>query len=246
MLAVVLAVVAFGYGLKGFVGFGTALVMVPVLAIALGPHTAVAVVSILDLTANVAMGAALRPRRGDIALVLRLALLMGIGTVATGTFVGRVPPDTLQALIGITVLGSAVPLLLLERGCGQVRPARSDARPRLRRSAEVGAFVGGLVGGLTTISGPPLVAGIRHQLQRDDFRRILVLVFAIQAALRLMTYAPQGLLTRSVGTLALAGMVPAAVGLGAGHWLSQRTSERRFTQAIIALILLAGMAALMA
>lgn len=235
----VLGVVFAAYFLKGFSGFGTALVLVPTLTLIIGPHATIALIMVMDVIANTALGISLKPKKDDLRRVLVMAALVSIGTTITGSFVGQVSADVLQSLVGIVVLASLVPVLVAFTRPSLASSTSSDL------PAMVGAFIGGLSGGLTTITGPPVVAGLRLSQTRDSFRRHLVLVFGIQAAVAVFVYARQGLVTDFTIRTAVMALIPMAVGMFLGHKVSQRTSERQFSGAVAIIVLLAGLTTLL-
>lgn len=85
--------------------------------------------------------------------------------------------DWLRGLLGISILGCAL-LLLLQGG---TRPELSG-----RRAFSAVGLLSGVLGGLFASSGPPLVYHMyRQPLPRELVRRCLLLAFAFNAAVRL-------------------------------------------------------------
>lgn len=96
----------------------------------------------------------------------------------------------LQGLLGLTILVAAADLL--------VRPA---PQPQLGSRLRFGGFglLSGLLGGLFSTAGPPLVYHFyRQPLPLQRIRDALVTVFAVNAALRLVLMGGSGQLDRQV------------------------------------------------
>lgn len=198
-LAAFLALVALGAYVQTLTGFAFGLVVMGGVGLtgALSLPEAAIAVSILVLV-NAAHVLARGWRdigRRELALMLLGSLpLLPIGYWLLGWLAGR-SFAALQMLLGIVIVVSAFQLL----GRGGVHPVRSgDA-----------SFVGlggiaGLMGGLFSTAGPPVV----YHMYRQPFplaliRETLVSVFAINAIVRLGIVAWQGQLTAPIGLAAL-------------------------------------------
>jgi hypothetical protein len=108
---------------------------------------------------------------------------VAVGVMLLGWLSGNAI-DYLRGLLGLSILGCAA-LLLLQ---GEPRASVSGSRP----FAVVG-LLSGLLGGLFASSGPPLVYHMyRQPLSRELVRRGLLLVFAFNAAVRLVLVLPAG------------------------------------------------------
>jgi uncharacterized membrane protein YfcA len=120
--------------------------------------------------------------------VMRPAILPSLAGVAAGVlllaWLGGNEVHVLRGLLGAAILACAVGLLV-------------DAQPRTTVSsrtafAAVGA-VSGLLGGLFSSAGPPLVYHMyRQPLARDLVKQCLILMFAINQVLRLVLVVSAG------------------------------------------------------
>lgn len=188
--------VALGGFLRGFVGFGGALVIVPVLVLVVGPLAAVPIASLSGLPAVLQLlPTAIRDseRRfvGPIALTAFLGAPLGAWTLVT------TEPKLLKIAITALVLAMVV---FLYRGW--------SSRSSNRRILAGAGLLSGWVQGVAGIGGPPAVAvalsrpGTPHQ-QRAN-------VLAVVAAITLSTPIPlwwHGLFTREVLITSI-GIIP--------------------------------------
>lgn len=120
--------------------------------------------------------------------LMRPALNWGVVGVAGGLallgWLSGSAVDWLRALLGVAILGCAVLLVL------QSRPRETVSGPRT--FAGIG-LLSGLLGGLFSSSGPPMVFHMyRQPLDRDLVRRALLLVFAMNALVRVVIVLPTG------------------------------------------------------
>jgi uncharacterized membrane protein YfcA len=92
--------------------------------------------------------------------------------------------DWIRLVLGIAILASSIQLMFRPHPLADRSPALSF----------VGfATIGGLMGGLFSTSGPPLVYHLyRQPLSHASIRQTLVLVFAVNAVVRLATVAAAG------------------------------------------------------
>ena len=138
----------------------------------------------------------------------------------------------LRMLLGVVVLGSAV--LLVSRG------ATKAASLKPARFAMVGA-ISGVLGGLFSSSGPPLVYYLyRQPLERELVRRILVMLFAFGSMVRLVLVLFTGQFSGRAGVLA-ACAVPVVYGVTRLHQRIQpRMSHSTLQKLVAALLALSG------
>jgi uncharacterized membrane protein YfcA len=206
---------AFGIVLLGALaqavsGFGFALVVVPLLATATDPRTAVVVASLTGL--GLTLTAATRERRHvrwRVALLLTAASALGM---PAGLLVLKLAPDRLlAALIAVVALGCT--LLVW-------RKVRIGTGP-----AAVGA-VGVLAGVLATstgTNGPPLVAAF-HALEYDPrtFRATIAATFAGSGVLGLAGFVLTSQVSPSAMRMSVVGLPAVAL----GWWLGNRIFAR--------------------
>lgn len=235
MLAFLLCVALASYA-QNLTGFAFSLIL-------LGLVSVLHIASIAD-TANAAMVLTLvsawtyfRTHRAAVPWQLvRPALVgSGIGVAAGVLLLGWLSGASLlllRALLGLCVLGCA--LLLVARstqGAAPMRPARF---------ALVGVLAG-LLGGLFSTSGPPLVYYLyRQPLDRETVRRALLSIFAFGALVRLVLVLPTGQFSLRSALLA-ACAVPVVYGVTRWHHRMQpRLSVGTLQRVVAGLLGLTG------
>lgn len=206
----------------GLTGFGFSLVATPLLILALPAKTVVPVLACLALVQCTLMWYQLRRSVHTSQIwIMTLAALIG---VPLGTYLLLyLDADVLKVLIGSSSVLAAVALMFGFR----FPVAQSGAT-----MAAVG-LLGGLLGGTTGMSGPPVVVFLTNQgVRKEVFRANLSAYFVALSWVRIGSYAVGGLLSAEVLTLAALLMPAALVGLWTGLRLECRVDEvvfRRLT-----------------
>ncbi|SDH29438.1 sulfite exporter TauE/SafE family protein [Roseospirillum parvum] len=206
---------------KGVFGFGLPLVGVGLSALFLPADLVIALNAVPPLISNLwqarsggHLGANLR-RLWPALVVLPPATWLGAGWAAD------LDPDLLYGVLGVIVLAVL--------GLGGLAPGRT-LPPRLATPGGVLAgLAGGLLGGLSTINGPPIILYLLALgLERALFVSALGLFFLVSSASIIVAYGGVGLLDLETGLLSLALTGPVLVGMVLGQRLGRRLEPRRF------------------
>lgn len=227
---VLLAMAAFLAALaRGFSGFGSALIFVPLASTAIGPQAAAPLLLIIDGVA----AAGLIPR------AWREADRHDAGTMSIGALAGiplgawvLTKSDPLLIRWAIALFGTLL-LALLMSGW------RYRGKPTAAITVAIGG-VAGLLGGAAQVSGPPVVAyWLGRAIPAEIMRANIVLYFAITTAISGVAYLTGGLLTTSVFGLALIVGPIYGLGLYIGSRMFGLASEITFRRICLALIAVA-------
>jgi len=155
-------------------------------------------------------------------------------------------------IFGVAVLGAAVPVpaLLIFVGVGitlfalthlfvamPLLPARYD------KPAQAIAGVGsGILGGLTGIWGPPLVAYLMSlHMEKKPFVQALGVMFAIQSIPLMLGFLVTGELAMKTALLGLGLLVPTFAGMVFGERMRDRIDTQLFFRLFLSLFLLLGL-----
>ncbi len=228
------AIAIFSGVVRGFSGFGSALIYIPLTAAIYDPLTAAVTFVMIDFATGVSfvMGAWRKTRWGE---VLPLAAA-AIASAQFGTLILQyADPTLLRWMICILVAGIVG---VLASGW------RYEGRPHLSVTIAVGLFAG-LLGGAVQISGPPIVVywlGSMHDV--GIVRASLISYFGLFSAGSVVTYYFHGLLSAKLVALAILlgplHIVAMWVGGKAFHFATPET-YRRVAYATIILSAIVGM-----
>jgi uncharacterized membrane protein YfcA len=222
------------YFLKGFSGFGPALIFVPTATVLFGPTVAIAGSTFLNLLVGFGMWATMGRPFGEARLVARMVGLMAIGTLAGAGLAGAVPSSYLLALIGIAVTAFGASFLLVHR------PIPEGMALRGSRALWGACLLGGLTGGLVGISGPFVVAATRPLMDKTTFRRVMVAVMFFEKIVRISVYGAVGIWSDDVLAISAVAAVPILFGILLGMRAHFRVSERGFSLVIGTILVLLG------
>jgi len=231
-----LAAVAAAGVISGMTGFGFALVTAPLLVLVLPARVVVPIVSALSLLSHlVVLGETLR----DVRLA-RIALLVIAGIVGSPLGVYLLlwlEPSVLKLLIGLLTTLFAAALLI-----GFRHPIRNEQLASL----PIG-FASGLLGGSTSMSGPPVVLFFSNQnVDKRAFRANLNLYFILLACATLPAQVAAGLLTGRVLTYLLWFTPALFAGTLVGMWLARRVDENAFRRLTLLVVMATGLSAMAA
>jgi uncharacterized membrane protein YfcA len=227
--------VALSGAVRGFAGFGGALVMSPLLSLLYGPSAAVAMVVAIELVGFLQLlpGAAPRIRWREIAPMAAAALLalpLGVSLVVS------LDPQVMRRAIGGIVTGLGL-LLLLGR--------RLAVRPALPAALGV-AGLSGLLQGLAGTPGPPVVLYLfAGPDPAGENRRQLIGYFALLDLAGAGIFALRGVYTPEIGWRIAALLPLTLLGTWLGAALSRRVGERGSRLAVLGLILAVGLAGML-
>lgn len=238
--AIAICAVAFVSGLaRGFSGFGSALIFMPLASSIADPRLVAALLLIIDFIAAAPLlpGAWQKADRKATSIMVFGALIgVPIGTY----FLSRLEPVTTRWIISGFVFALLLLLLLL-----------SGWRYRGKDHAAVSIGIGGLAGfcsGLAQTGGPPIVAyWLGRPLPSAIARANIVLFFGASDFFSGVSYAAAGLITLDAIKFALVVGPVYAVGVWFGASLFGKASEavfRAICYALIAAAVIFGLPAL--
>jgi len=235
-LAAFVACVALATGIQNLTGFAFSLVLLGMLAMfelvpVIDAANAATVLTLMNAVSFFRLHR-LQPEWR----VIKPAILPSLVGVAAGvallTWLSGNSVQWLRGMLGLAIVACALALLL-------------DSQPRATVSgrpafAIVGA-ISGLLGGLFSSAGPPMVYHLyRQPLSRDLVRQCLVLIFAINQVLRLILVVGTGHFS-AYAVLLSAVALPVVHGVG---WLQKRymppLEPVLLRRVVCALLLLSG------
>lgn len=222
--------------LQAIVGFGFAVVFVPLMAFAVGARSAVATSLMLGLLSSCVLYMGDR-ERAPLRSVALLAL-SATATIPLGVLIlARADERLLQGVVGAVVLGSV--LLSLRTP----HPTHPRAETVLN-SVGIG-LASGVLRGATSMAGPPVVL-YEHWLGVAPavIRSRLLAFFALTGFAGVAFAYAGGVLTRDSALRALVALPALALAMAAGRWLRPRFADAWFRHLSMGLLLVMGCVAL--
>lgn len=224
-----------GHLVKGVSGFGSALFAVPLLLLLLEVRFVTPVFLLFDLVSGVILVAQTwRSINRRLLLLLLVGMLLGtaLGTWVLVSFSHQI----LKRALGVLVTGWAV-ATLVQREPDTV-PLAGAARPYL---APASGFLGGALGAVFGVNGPPIVIYLSQVLgEKLAFRATLYGIFLADACYRVVLFTAHRLLNRSVFRFALT-MAPFLVaGVLVGSWLQRFLDQALFRRIVAGILLVTG------
>jgi hypothetical protein len=215
--------------IRGFTGFGLAVVGVPLLSLFFAPAEIVPSIMILAILA----GLQLLPkiwRSVDWKLLLPTVIGAAVGTPLGTWLLAGVSANAMRVLIGVAVLAASFAVQL---------GFRFAQRPHAGVSAGFGV-VAGLTGGAAAMPGPSVIfLFLAVPIAHEAGRASLILFFQVSAMMSAVSAAVAGLL--ELHALILGAMlVPAML---VGNWLGDRVFDKASAKTYrrVVVLLLAGL-----
>jgi uncharacterized protein len=212
-------------------GFGTALVAMPLLTVVVGVRTATPLVGLVVLT-TVAVLLAWTWRSVDVQVALRL-LLSSAGGIPVGVLTVRFAPEqAVKAILGTLLIAFGVYSL--------TRPAL----PILKRQAwlYIFGFASGILGGAYNTNAPPVVIyGALHRWPAERFQATLQGYFLPAAVLICAGHGLGGLWTQSVLSLYLAALPFVLLAVFLGRRLGGQIPAETFQHVLHGTLMVLGL-----
>lgn len=222
-----------GSTVKGVAGIGLPLVAIPILTVLVSLKTAVTVTTVPIIASNFVQcfqGGRfphLIKRFWTLLLPLIVAIIVGTRLLVV------LPERLLNAIIGVSII--SIPLILY------FSPRIRVTRGHERWANPLVGIGSGLLGGISTFYGPPLmlyVFGMR--LPKDEFIPTISLMYTVAGVgLLLGIYANRVASLPEIGVSFLM-LIPTAIGMWAGRFVRVQLSERRFQQLLVVIYVATG------
>jgi uncharacterized membrane protein YfcA len=228
-----LGAVLAGALVKGVTGIGLPMVAVPLMVQVMPVPTAISLLAVPVLSSNLF-------QLNDRAEVLHacrrfwaLLLVMVVAVVAGALLLISLDPHLLEILMGALVIGLALFYM--------AKPEIGIAPAQERIASPLVGLAGGLLGGLSSFYGPPLVLYlIALKLPKDRFVLTISLFYFIGQIPLYVMLGVGHLFGWSEFLASLALSVPAYFGVQLGQTLRDRLDPLLFTRIVLAIQLVSG------
>lgn len=234
-LLAVSGIIFFASVVRGFTGFGLALVAVPLVQF-LMPVTDTAVfIAIVNLVFSVLYYRRSRKVISGVPLG-SMAIFTGLG-VAAGTLILKfVNPAYIQLIWGILIL---LIVLFLARGLSfKIRSEKS--------ALTLSGIFGGILAGSTGITGPPVAIILASmKTPKEKFNAIISVFILFAVTYALVFYLVAGLIRKEPAILALCSVPAMLAGLYTGDRLVEHISQKTFTTIVYIVLIIMGIITLL-
>jgi len=234
LLACVLVTLGAGV-VKGMVGFAFPMIMISVLGSFLTPDVALAALILPTFVSNALQGFRDgRARAVQAARKYRVFLIAaGVMLVISAQLFVILPMWVLFLAIGLPVTLFCL-MQLLGAGFHLARQHRGI-------EMAMGVFAG-LIGGLSGVWGPPMVAYLTAlNTEKREQMRAQGVTFMLGSVLLLAAHGVSGVVTWATLTLSAWLVVPAVIGMWIGMRIQDRIDQRAFRRATLIVLLVAGL-----
>lgn len=232
-LIALFAVFLFGGIVKGVTGVGLPLVLVPLTAQFLPMPVTVALLTVPMVATNVSQAMEGGGTRGAIRQLLPI-----LGFVIAGLLLGvhlllSIDRRLLSLILGVSFLAIAGVLAALPR----VRIGEATAR----WLGPVVGFGAGVLGGMSAMFGPPMIAYLVGRGTTPDSFIKQMAIFAFTASLTmLLALGGSGSIGGWDFACSAAAIVPIQAGMPIGRWLRRRIKPDWFRIAVLVVLALGG------
>ncbi len=227
-------VLVIGGAVKGALGVGVSLVLVPLMAQFLALPVAVALLTLPMLAANIRQTLEAGGTKAALRRLWPILATLALGTVIGAHLLISVNPHALDIVVGAAFVLFAAMLGFMPRF-------------RIRRGAERWAsplvgLVAGLLGGMSAMFGPPLIAyQIGLGVDPDTFVKHMA-ILALTATLTLvLSLGGSGALTGPDLVISAAAIIPIQLGMPLGRWLRGHVPPALFRVAVLCTLAWAGL-----
>jgi uncharacterized membrane protein YfcA len=228
--AAAVAIAALSGFVRGFSGFGSALIYIPLIAAVYEPRIAAATLLLIDLTGSLPFTIRSFARcnwREVLPITVAAAIAAPFGTMA----LVLIDPIVLRWIIAVLVFGLLAVLASgwRYRGC-----------PTLPVTAGVGLFAG-FCSGAVQIAGPAVIIfWLGGASDAAMVRANLMVFFLLMGAITGTVYLAQGIITPDVIALSALLGVPFILAMWAGARWFHRSSEQAYRRAAYLIIIAAA------
>ncbi len=218
---------------KGILGIGVPVVSVSLLSLVINIPTAVSLLPVPILLSNLwqSLPSGWAPRTFKRFGPLIVALV--VGTFAGAQLLVIVDQRTLIGIVGTAVLAFAVSGYFPHH-------LRLGQRGERWLGVPVG-FLAGLLGGMTTFFGPPLIMFLfALKLDKDEFVGTISTLYLCAAVPLVVALGMVGFMGQAEYLWSAAAAAPLFLGVLVGQWLRARISQSAFRRGLLLMLLVVG------
>lgn len=220
--------------IKGAVGIGLPTASVGMMSQFVEPRLAISLVVFPLLFTNlwqtIRAGSFIETTHKYRPFLITLIVVLGLTTLA----LPYVPTHGLMLALGTIIILFAVSSLI---SAPPYLPEKFDSLGQY-----VAGVIAGIIGGLTSMWGPPIVIYLlARRTEKDGFIRALGTILFIGSLPLAMGFWFNGMLTKETGITSAILIIPALIGFSFGEILRRKLNAERFTTAVLVMFLIMGL-----
>lgn len=211
---------------KGTLGVGLPLVVVPLLSLILPTTAAIGLVAIPVLASNLWQAWDAQVGWPQMRRFLPLVLTLALTTLLTVPATLAMMPKTLDAMLSVAVV-TAVALMAW-------RPRLRIPERHVGRWGIVAGGISGILGGVSSLTGPIVIGCLMAlKLSREDFVGTVSVIYLCAAVPLYGSMAAYGRFGLAEVLISAVGLLPLGLGLALGKRLRGRLSEAVFRRTLL-------------
>ncbi|MCC6793769.1 MAG: sulfite exporter TauE/SafE family protein [Candidatus Hydrogenedentes bacterium] len=220
-------------------GFGSALVAMPILTLALAPAVATPLQNTVGLFLCALIWYQHReewPWRDSVPIIAFSLFGVPLGTYALTHF----SEQSVLLILGVVLLTYAL-FELLSVVSRRTSLLHAGLRDPMYVGASIAGFLSGILGAAYATNGPPaIIYGSLRRWPRAEFKSVLQSLFLINGIAIVLWQGSQGLITREVGWLALFAFPGLALGAAIGYRIDKRLDHEQSRRVVLGLVAVLG------
>jgi uncharacterized protein len=232
-LVALFLVFVFGGVVKGVTGVGLPLVLVPLATQFVHVPVAVALVSVSMVVTNIVQSAEGGHTAAAVRGLLPILVPLTIGALIGTHLLISIDIRRLRLIVGLSFMMLAVLLLSLPR-----------VRINRRTAGWSGPFVGfgaGLLGGMSAIFGPPMIAYlIGIGVDPDTFVKHMAILALTAAVTMVLVLGTSGAMSGGDFLISALAVIPIQLGMPVGRWLRYRIKPSVFRVLVLVVLAASG------
>lgn len=218
---------------KGMVGVGFPVVAMSILTLFIDPVTAIGIVAIPVLATNAWQALQVESSAEVFRRFWPLITMLVVGTWMGGLAIAHVDVDIMLAMIGLVAIGFSI--------FSVAKPDLVISSDKERWCSPVTGLGAGVIGGLTTVHGPPIMMYLMALgLRKDEFVGTIGLIWFCGSLPMVSVYIYKGVINLDGAMLSLLSLLPVFLGLYAGGVIRGKINQEMFKNMVIAALFFLG------
>lgn len=227
--------------IKGWSGFGTNLIAMPILASFLGYSLDVSVTIVISVNVFMNIAILVENKKFNLKSLESIKVLVFFGVIFTfiGAWLLKSPSNQQSLKI---IAGSAIVLIALYRiYVNFFEINRYIDKDNMHKYFIPVGIISGFFNGIAGLGGLPVLLLLSNtNMKRDKFRTTLVSYFLVMNIVAIIGYLIAGNYTVFVTTSIGLMIIPAVAACMFGVWLSRRVSDKIFSRVMLGVLLILG------